>query len=499
MTQTLSKLMHDDDCRFQYFEVLCSAIESFLDQVEERQPHAFNYRRANLRYAIERSLYFTFTESEQLYHFFWQAQTNELPHIMVVDNHLCQEFATHLLRSVLGQRQIRVKQNQLLQQWRDWRGDYWRSLFQPASAACSNFGADTLIYVTHPRFVRYLSSITKQLSESYVYLVVSNPELKDFLKQQALPFISRDINLTQNSFSHQSTLHHFRGLACFYDLVHEEILRLRPKRLLVVEGNAPEDEVVNQVCKQLSIPVVCLQQGWSPIIHNGFRNMSFTKMLVWGQGFATLLEPYNLQQSFVPVGNHILKQQAVETELFSKKDKAISFFLQAPNKLITQASWNQFIDLILWSAKTFDQTPIIVREHPRYKISDEFSYKIRGYKNVRFMPPDQATLDEVLGQSLISVSIYSSTILESIAVGVLPVIVNITSMPKFLPDVCAARAGVEVQSIAAAKCALSDLIEQPAALASHKLSIEVFKREYFSAVQNEAIENIVSEILSCAS
>src|SRR5207245_2731811 len=70
-----------------------------------------------------------------------------------------------------------------------------------------------------------------------------------------------------------------------YDRFHDAVFHLRPACLVVVEGNAPQDETINQACAQLGIPTVCVQQGWSPVLHNGFRNMSYTRMTVWGQGF----------------------------------------------------------------------------------------------------------------------------------------------------------------------------------------------------------------------
>ena len=57
------------------------------------------------------------------------------------------------------------------------------------------------------------------------------------------------------------------------------------------------------------ISCLCIQQGWSPIVHNGFRNMSFSAMLTWGEGFAELLRPHNPAQRFVVTGSPVFDRR----------------------------------------------------------------------------------------------------------------------------------------------------------------------------------------------
>ena len=55
---------------------------------------------------------------------------------------------------------------------------------------------------------------------------------------------------------------------------------LKPQCSVVVEGNSPTDIIMSEASRFLDIPCFCIQQGWSPYVHSGFRNMCFTEMFV---------------------------------------------------------------------------------------------------------------------------------------------------------------------------------------------------------------------------
>jgi hypothetical protein len=264
----------------------------------------------------------------------------------------------------------------------------------------------------------------------------------------------------------------------------------------MVEGNSPQDEVLNQVCQQLSVPIICIQQGWSPIIHNGFRNMTYTKMLVWGEAFKELLQPYNPHQQFVVTGSHIIDCIALPSHRAQLSHKGICFFLQGITRLINKNQWAEFLELVKWVATKFTHTRILVREHPSCPLSNEERAEFEQFPNIFLVPTTKYSIGEVLQASRLSVSIYSSTILESIAAGVPPLIFNATSLPRYLPDVQAAGSGIEVKDSESARNEIVRIMTDEGYAAKFEPGLQRFRRQYFCQDDGKPVERIVEEIAS---
>ena len=494
---------HSDSNRsfgFEYSCALCQAIESWTDNAEANNPAAFKYRGANLKYAVERSLYFSFANSEILYSFFTQWMDEKLPETIEFSNKLEQDLALYLCKKNLSPSRLRVHSLASLRYLRSWTGHWARYLLRQLQPPPKLDAKESkiLIHVIHEKLVRYLQPITDCLPVPFNYLVYSQRKrLKPFLSQQGIPFID-STGLGDLSTIHNpgKVLANFLYIIRYYDYIYGSLSQLQPKCMLLVEGNSSPDEIINQVCLQLSIPVVCLQQGWSPIIHNGFRNMSYTKMLVWGEGFAELLQPYNPKQKFIVTGSHVISSELPVNQLGQAVDRhAISFFLQSPfDRLVTKKGWEELIKLIKWTASEFKEVPILVREHPAYPLPKRQCIEILEFSNVRLVPPSDYSLVEVFSISRLSVSIFSTTILESIAAGVLPMIFNVTSMPALYPDIHAAGAGIEVKSLEAAKKTIHRLLTEANFYQQFEPKIKQFQAKYFYQGKNK--ERIIKEITS---
>src|SRR5699024_10609006 len=92
------------------------------------------------------------------------------------------------------------------------------------------------------------------------------------------------------------------GAALEADELAAALMLAQCRAVVLAEGNAPEDETLARVGARLGLPTICVQQGWSPLVHTGFRNMSFAAMAMWGEGFGEILAPANPGQHFLAVG-----------------------------------------------------------------------------------------------------------------------------------------------------------------------------------------------------
>jgi hypothetical protein len=272
----------------------------------------------------------------------------------------------------------------------------------------------------------------------------------------------------------------------------------RPACVLVVEGNSPGDEVTNQAAQAAGIPIVCLQQGWSPIVHVGFRNMSYSEMLVWGQGFADILRPYNPNQSFVVTGSHTLNSGAPSPPDWlrsrASRKRVVTFLLQAPRDMIGPRRWREFLNLAAAAAQRWPDGLILVREHPQYQLGAVDLADLGRAPNLCIIRPAQCGLAETLAVSTVSVSIYSTTILESIAAGVPPVIYNCTSMPRFSPDVDSLGAGVEVHDFETALLQIDRILNDHCWYDRLHAEMEKFRERYFHGDDGRSCSRIVSRL-----
>lgn len=495
------------DLGFEYAQRLCQAIEAFTGDLEERDPGAFEYRGANLKYAVERDLYINFVNSLRLMHIFSEVESGRTPASVEATSELERSLALHLVGSVLSPSQIKVESSgdvpprHLLRRIRSWAGR--RALPQlqrirPAPALPERESVTVLIHVIHQKFIRYLLTVTGRLSVPFAYLLVQRRGLEPFLTEQGLPFIDAMGLFRPPVMGREGAmLSHFPQITGLYDRLYASLEHIRPKCMVLVEGNAFHDEVANQVCKKLGIPTVCLQQGRSPFIHSGFRNMTFSKMLVWGQGFADLLQPFNPGQEFAVVGSHVVVDAQMSSLLPDTRDqKAICFFLQSPSQLIRHESFDELLDLAKAVAAEWKDVPILVREHPSFPLPGERRAELSNFPNVLLTPPGEYPVAEVLRASRLTVSIYSTTILESIAAGVLPLIFNVTSLPAYSPDVHAAGAGIEVKSLEAALHVVRRVLSDPTYLQGFGPAMKRLGDHYFYRDDREPVDRIVDEIMS---
>ncbi len=274
-----------------------------------------------------------------------------------------------------------------------------------------------------------------------------------------------------------------------FDAYLDALWSVDPAVVVVVEGNHPEDEIVARVAEIAGARSLCLQQGWSPFIHSGFRRMRFDAFCAWGKAFADMLAPYNPRQRFMVTGSPVVSP--VEAKV-NAAAKAISFFLQRDSLVISEASWRGMLEFVDWCAATFPEWQILVREHPAIPFFSEDFARIRQRANVTFCPASDISLQEVLDRSRIAVAIFSTTLIESLARRVAPLIVNVTGAPRYYPDLAAQGVAIEVHDYEEARAKMADLIEGGADAVIARMPEVVDK--YFGVAAVDALVNIVREI-----
>jgi hypothetical protein len=470
------------------------AIEQYTADMVAHDPESFKSGHCDIRYVVERQLFFALFADKQLHEYFVACAKQEaLPD----DEDLpfwIRQVAPYFRNShpSFGA-PLNLKSRILRRLYR---------LHGRASIRTENYGADrarVFFLVTHPKFVRYLRPIGERLSAPYAFLTIEDPEMLDTLRGQNLPAVH--IGLTADSLAMSKPevdfLHEkirpgfFESWFIRLNAVRRALKVLQPDCIVVPEGNAAVYELVNQGAKAVGIPTVCVQQGWAPIVHPGFRNMSYAGMCVWGQQLAELLVPYNPKQRFVVTGNHIVGYRP-QGDVRSRK--AIAFFLQNGAHLIGEAVWQSMIELIEWAAKALPDYEIRVREHPGEPLRALEAERLMAGANLRLMPPDKVPLGDVLEHCRVAVTIGSSTILEAVANGVVPLILDTIGLGPYHPDIASDGAAVEVRNFRDAREVLGRLADDDDFCASFAVYLEKARQRLFARNGEQALDAIVAEI-----
>ncbi|MFA6294948.1 MAG: hypothetical protein WC666_00800, partial [Candidatus Paceibacterota bacterium] len=391
-------MVYKNDYGFEYINSLCQAIEQFTSR---KDPSLFIYKGANLKYALERALYSTFADNKKFYLIFKDYKLGNLEKHLVVNDHVQKELIC--LMCNLDKSNISIKKTSVIKK-------ILRSILRRLIIiSCIHKLSSLLrILISKHHFAvkkyKYLFSAKNKRTVEYFQPIISkiqkesinftyNNRTASYMSEKKIPYLKvfTATYIFERWAQKDSLLKQF-SITERFDLLYEPARIARPEAIMVTEGNASEDEILNQICKLLNIKSICIQQGWSPIIHNGFRNMTFDKMLIWGKEFANTLLPYNPKQRFVATGSHIISTRSKNKPY---KLNSVVFFLQTITLLAPRDVWEKYIEFIIWIAENYKNLTVIIREHPAYPIDKERREVLKSFKNVQFMNSGKYSLDEI--------------------------------------------------------------------------------------------------------
>lgn len=264
-----------------------------------------------------------------------------------------------------------------------------------------------------------------------------------------------------------------------FDLHLAELSACRPKILILVEGNSRLDSLAASAARSVGVPVLCLQHGWPPRLHAGFRQFELSAFLAWGEGFARLLLPMNPGLRTISVGNALLASTRTQPQ---SEGQLPTFFLQSVCHGITSKAFEGFLQLI---EATAQRRPVAVRSHPSYLPSDAVRRRLSALPGLRWRDVP-VPLSDVLAEARVTIAIHSTTIHESVAAGVLPLVLNVDGLPPLQPDVVAAGAGVEAQTLEAGVALVERACSDERWLRGFAPKLAAFRDEFFVAGGAEA-------------
>lgn len=482
------------DAGYDFSRSLADAIEQVTSAADD-----FRYGDVDLRRAVQCELYVQLVNHSQLYRSFRRVWEGRPPASVRLDTTLQCQAASLLLGNEAA---ARLSPRAVLR--RSAASRFWR-LTRPQGpvAMRGEHGTAPIAFtLDHPKFLRFLAPVFNILDQRNTVVISAVPEVGEALVREPRPWVGAygAASMPRPNWSAMAPcLRERPHLAARFDQQVAILNRVRPRSVVVIEGNSPVDEIARTAAERVGIPSVCIQQGWSPITHTGFRNMSFDRMLVWGEGFRALLGPHNPNQTFTVTGSPVFSAQplvATEKALLTQigDRTAIGMFLPGTSRLNSAEDVQETLALARRLALRLPEAVIVLRDHPQDPAPKSAMQELSELDNVVVAPPDSISLIQMLRAVSVAVSIYSTTLLEAAALGRPAVSFNPTSLPRYVPDLEALGAGVELSDSSTAEEAIVRLVRDASYRASFLPGLERVRKHFFAGAQANAAEQIVSAI-----
>lgn len=295
----------------------------------------------------------------------------------------------------------------------------------PWKEALAEYSGYLWIYLYNERQLHYLLPIIHRITRPVLLLLdfelPENIEVQDNIFALRIPFSSGKLyanDYLENNFPrlHQYTLS--------FDILYQ---LTKPCGIVCLEGCHIQEQILAVLGKSYDKPTICIQQGWPSFMRTGFRNLEFKYFFSWGARFNELWKLYNPTMQFMPMG------YPYETATENHKRTAITFFLQAPVILSSIKYFDEMLQLVTYTASSYPQIPVLVREHPEYKIGKNNIAQWNDYPNIKIV--SDWDLKTVYEFTKIAISHFSSCIMESALNGSIPLVYDPTSKSRYYPDI----------------------------------------------------------------
>ena len=339
-----------------------------------------------------------------------------------------------------------------------------------------------LIYILNERQLKYLTPLIRKINQPVVliteYELPEDTDLPDYVTAFEIGFLEERYYCPFLYVNFPQVYQYFNTFAQLLNM-------LQPCCTILLEGCHCQQEMIAIISRSLSIPSICIQQGWPSILLSCFRNMQYEYFFTWGNYFSYLWKRFNPLPNFVSTGY-------MYQVLPSRKKRYITFFLQGPYSLNDRIYIRVLLDFLLECAVLFPAQDFCVREHPEYRIPNDYKERFSKYGNIKDVSKEP--LNEIYAETVLVVSHSSSCIMEGVAYGCIPFVLDPTYGSRYTPDVEKMELGIIADSredaVAKMKTFLSDSFQREHFIGK----MNEIKSDLFTSYGDDTISKIVEYI-----
>ena len=296
-----------------------------------------------------------------------------------------------------------------------------------------SLGSRIAIYVYNNRQLKYLRPLIEDINRPLLLLCEQSVEI-DIELPEYVQAIDLDYTFAQRFVVTENPL--IKRLSIHFILLNSLLRALELEGVIVLEGCHFQEQMLAEIANSMEIPSIAIQQGWPSVMHTMFRRLPYTHFLTWGDAFNSLWGEYNHRPQYIATG--------YPYPVKAKLNDAISFFLQSHLFISSMDYYDQMVELAVETAKRFPDRNIFVREHPEFRLSNDWLSKLRNISNLKIVT--DYSLQDVFACSEIIVSHFSSSLIEGIIHNCIPISFDPTTDSHYWPNLESIGIGYTVKN-----------------------------------------------------
>ncbi|MDR2233477.1 MAG: hypothetical protein LBE56_10185 [Tannerella sp.] len=450
------------DYYIEYFEFIDMLFREFINDMKEKYPGAFHVGDycCEIPVICFLTFYRYYTHSKDLYnHLRKEGKSRDEVH-QLFKNRLYETVNNSFTQPAI----VSINNNDELQ-----------LLLQP-------FRNQILIYVYNERHLNYLIPLICRLNQPVVLVsefdLSDRTDLPDYVSVLTIEFLKEQY---YSPFLYEHYPHIYHYCNTFAQLMQI----LQPCCTIVLEGCLFQHAIIANISKRLSIPSICIQHGWPSMLLCCSRNMQYDYFFSWGRLFNDLWKEHNPIPKFVSMGY-------MYPVLPMREKISITFFLQGPYVLHDKEYFDEMLDFLLQCAISFPTQMFCVREHPEYRIPDDFKKKLNECSNIRDVSKEP--LSEIYAETILVVSHSSSCIMEGIVHKCIPFVFDPTFESRYCPDIEKMTLGIIANTMEEAVRKMNSFILHPSQRNCFLKRNDEIKKKLFASYGKDTLRKMVKFI-----
>jgi hypothetical protein len=261
--------------------------------------------------------------------------------------------------------------------------------------------------------------------------------------------------------------------------------KISPKSVILLEGDAPYHILSSYACEKLNVKTICFQWGLLPTYKSktAFSNMSFSYFMTWGKYFTNQLIEYNPKQKFLDFGYLNFPNQQSSGQKILFLDQGGCF------ENVSNYHIHLFRNIAVKLAKSFPRN-VLLRPHPNDPPSPEdINILVKG--GVQITDSTGPISDDLI-QSKVSISIQSSSLLDSFVFGVIPVSFHHEQMDSYPFPFNQYKIGLESASVRVIYDFIYKICTDDSFHENYQLNIKRFSNKFFKKSTKDQMKKVLN-------
>jgi hypothetical protein len=483
-----------------YLERITALIRDSFAAIESARPGCFRYGDHNLRGTLERHVYHEATQRPAILHRLARGMhaTGVRPDVFDYSR-FASLPAQHEPQTAIRLREFvhaRKVQARLV-------GSALRAHVVSLPSPQLKPEAQFVFCAIDERFLLFFEPFIKKLgSDRCALLCVGGPETEKAAARTGVRVLPRGTARPRLAFLHRppDALMDAYAVAVAMVLAAEGALsNSRPRTLVFGEGASPREDAAARVARAAGIATVRVQHGRAGVIHPGYYDMQYDKMLMWGEGFADRVRPFSPTSRYVVTGSPLMAaaDQAGDVGAllaFAAGARVVTVITQPESGNIHAGDYEALAEVVGGLVSSSPDAKVVVRLHPADRSTRFLGLAQHWPGRILVTSAGEHSLRVVLDASTMVLGLFSTVLSEAAALGVLPVVLRLGDRHRIFPAPEDEGAAVLAGTSAAAISALTELLGSDRKRAAYAAGMRQFARRYFGPSDDSSLERIVHHI-----